>query len=122
MPVNQNNFGSRGGNRAIVLRCPQIVADDRLVYFDYNKSEHWVIRDLIAGQRLDNYHSQLTVAQIVADATHDESPPWYNVEEHPAEWRSYLELRTTAVRRLSGPLGTTKVPNRASGDWQPIRF
>ena len=120
--MNPANYGSRGGNLAIVLLCPNIVAKDRLVYFDYNKAEHWVIRDLIASQRLDNYHSQLTVAQIVADATYDEAPPWRNVEEHPAEWRSYLELRTTAVRKLNGPLSATKPPNPASGNWQPIRF
>jgi hypothetical protein len=121
MPINPANYGSRGGNLAIVLLCPNIVAGDHLVYFDYNKTEHWVIRDLIAGQRLDNYHSQVTVAQIIADATHDEAPPWLNVEENPAEWRLYLELRTTALRKLNRSLAATERPNPASGDWQPIR-
>ncbi len=121
MPVNNDNFGSRGGNLAIVLRCPKIVADDRLVYFDYNKkSLHWVIRDFIAGQRLDNEHSALTVTEILADADYDEAAPWLNVEERPDQWRSYLTLRTTAVRKLNGSLGTTKSPNSISGSWQPI--
>ena len=122
MPVNQNNYGPRAGNLAIVLCCPNIVANDRLVYFDYNKkSEHWVIRDFISGQRLDNDHSRLTFAEIEAGATHDEFPVWCNVVEQPAEWLTYLTLRTTAVLRLNRPLGATSSPNPRSGDWQPIR-
>jgi hypothetical protein len=124
MPVNPDNYGSRGGNLAIVLRCPNIVADDRLVYFDYNKkSRHWVIRDLITGKRLDNFqgHSQLTVQQIEADATYDEFPIWLNVEEHTAEWQTYLRLRTTAVHRLNNPLRGNKAPNSVSGAWQDLR-
>jgi hypothetical protein len=123
MPVDRNNYGSRGGNLAIVLCCPNIVADDRLVYFDYNKkSEHWVIRDFISGQRLDNDHSKLTFGDIEADASHNESPVWCNVEVQPREWQIYLSLRATAVFRLNGPLSTTRRPNPQSGDWQPIRF
>jgi hypothetical protein len=121
MPVNPSNYGPRGGNLAIVLQCPNIVADDRLVYFDYNKkSENWVIRDFITGQRLDNNHSKLTVAQIVADATHDEPPIWCSVEQQQAEWETYLTLRTTAVRRLNRPLPLPSPPNPGSGDWQPL--
>jgi len=34
-----------------------------LVYFDHNRGRGtWVIRDFIAGQRLDDNHSALTVA------------------------------------------------------------
>jgi hypothetical protein len=120
---HKDNFGPRGGHLAIVLRCPRIVADDHLVYFDFNKlSKHWVIRDFIAKQRLDNDHSHLTAQQILDDANYSEAPPWLNVERYPAEWRSYLEHRTTAVRRMTGSLGGTKPPNSASGTWQPLRF
>ena len=122
MAVNQNNYASRGGNLAIVLRCPQIVADDRLVHFDYNKKTgHWVIRDFLARRRLDNYNSILTVAQMEEDATYDEYPVWCNVEE-PATWRAYLSLRTTAVLRLNGELGSTVAPNPSSGNRQIIHF
>src|SRR4051812_44667319 len=101
MPVNQNNQNHRGGgNYGIVLRCPNVVAEDRLIYFDFNRKRRtWVIRDFINNQRLDNLHSPLTVAQIEADATYDEFPTWCNAERNPADWRTYLSLRTTAVLR-----------------------
>jgi hypothetical protein len=118
-----NSYDSRGGNNyAVVLLCPNIVANDHLVYFDYNaKSRNWVIRDFITGQRLDNHHSTLTVEQIEADATHAEFPVWHNVENFPADWRTYLTLRTTAVRGLRHSLGSTNLPNPASGIWRPLR-
>lgn len=122
MAVDSNNYDHRGGgNYGIVLRLPHIVADDRLVYFDYNKNrESWVIRDFIAGQRLDDNHSALTVAQIDADATYDEFPIWCNPEVDPTDWKTYLTLRTTAVFRLSGPLRSQTGPNPQSGNWQPL--
>jgi len=124
MPLNSENYGSRGGNLAIVLRCPNIVADDHLVYFDHNRqTRNWVIRDFIAGKRLDNFqpqHSNLTIEQIEADATHSETPPWLSVENHPADWQMYLTHRTTALRRLNGPLRAFQQPNPASGTWQPL--
>ena len=122
MPVNQRNYNHRGGgNYGIVLRCPNVVANDHLVYFDCNRDRgSWVIRDLVVGQRLDNSHSTLTVAQIEADATYDEFPAWCNVELDPAAWQEYLTLRSTAVLRLSGPLRQTSAPNPGSGNWQPL--
>jgi hypothetical protein len=115
MAVDPRNYSHRGGgNYGIVLRCPTVVANDRLVYFDHNRDRGtWVIR-------LDNAHSPLTVAQVEADATHDEFPVWCNVETNPVDWRAYLTLRTTAVFRLSGPLGPTTAPNPDSGIWQPL--
>ena len=52
MPVSPNNYDHRGGgNYGIVVRCPNIVAHDRLVYFDHNRDRgSWVIRDLITGE------------------------------------------------------------------------
>lgn len=122
MPVNQNNYNHRGGgNFGIVLRCPNVVANDHLVYFDHNRDRgSWVIRDFIAGERLDNDHSGLSVIDIEADATYDEFPAWCNVEVDPASWLQYLTLRSTAVLRLKGPLRHTSVPNRTSGGWQPL--
>jgi hypothetical protein len=122
MALNQGNYNHRGGgNYGIVLLCPNLVAKDRLVYFDHNKSRtSWVIRDFVAGQRLDNAHSPLTVDQIEKDATYDEFPVWCNVETNPDEWRVYLKVRTTAVLQLSGPLGPTSAPNLQSGIWQPL--
>jgi hypothetical protein len=118
-PANYDHRGA--GNYGIVLRCPTLVADDHLVYFDYNRDRGtWVIRDFIAGRRLDNGHSPLTVAQIVADATYDEFPAWCNAEKNPADWKTYLTLRTTAVLRLSGPLRQIGTPNPGSGTWQDI--
>ncbi len=122
MPVNPSNYDHRGGgNYGIVLRWPNVVANDHLVYRYHNRDRGtWVIRNLVVGQRLDNSHSALTVAQIEADATYDEFPVWCNVEVNPAEWRAYLTLRTTAVLRLSGPLRSTSGPNPGSGNWQPL--
>jgi hypothetical protein len=106
-------------NYGIVLRCPNIVADDRLIYFDYNRDRGtWVMRDFIGGHRLDNLHSTLTVQQIEADATYDEYPAWCNAETHPQDWCTYLKLRTTAVFRLGRTLGETTTPNQNSGHWQ----
>lgn len=124
MPFNHRDYGSRGGNLAVVLRCPNLVTDDHLVYFDYNKqTRNWVIRDFIAGKRLDNFepqHSTLTVEQIEADANYSEYPPWLNVENHPADWQSYLTHRTTALRQMNGPLRGIQQPNPASGNRQPL--
>jgi hypothetical protein len=122
MAVNPSNYNHRGGgNYGIVLRLTQVVADDRLVYFDHNKDrKSWVIRDFVAGQRLDNNHSRLTVAQIEADGNDDEFPVWCNVETNAADWKVYLTLRTTAVLRLGGPLRSTITVNPQSGLWQPL--
>ena len=121
MPVNHSNYDHRGrGNYGIVIRCPNLVGD-RLVYFDYNNdSEHWVIRDFIAGQKLDNAHSLLSVADIEADAVGDEFPPWLDVKRDAVEWQFYLRTRTNAVLRLrlSGP--STVLPNRPSDTWLPL--
>src|ERR1035437_8825087 len=119
MAIHPNNYDHRGGgNYGVVLRLPQVVADDHLVYFDYNKNRgSWVIRDFINGRRLDDDHSALTVAQIEADATYDEFPVWCNAEENPADWRLYLTLRTTGVLRLRGPLNSALSPNPHSGNW-----
>jgi hypothetical protein len=122
MAVNPSNYDHRGGgNYGIVLRCPNIVANDRLVYFDHNRDRgSWVIRDFIVGQRLDNSHSTLTVAEIEADATYDEFPVWCNVEVSPAEWITYLMLRTTAVLRVGGPLRSASAANPGFGNWLPL--
>ena len=118
------NYSTRNGRLAAVLLCPTIVANDHLVYFDYDtKSLHWVIRDFITGQRLDNFNndSRLTVRQIEEDATYAESPAWLAVLGNIAEWRNYLMLRTTAVLDSHRSLGATNPPNPASGTWQPLR-
>jgi len=122
MPVNQNSYNHRGGgNYGIVLLLPQLVADDHLVYFDYNKVRgSWVIRDFIAGQRLDDNHSPLAVTQIEAGATYDEFPVWCNAETNPEDWRLYLTLRTTAVFRLGSPMRLPVAVNPQSGLWQPL--
>lgn len=123
MPVDVSNYNHRGGgNYGIVLRCPNIVANDHLVYFDFNKNRgSWVIRDFIAGLRLDDNHSKLSVAEIVADANYDEFPAWCSVEENPADWKTYLTLRTTAALRFNGPLRSVSTPNVISGNvWQPL--
>ena len=122
MPLNPAHYDHRaGGNFGIILQCPSLVAVDRLVYFDHNRDRGtWVIRDFIGRQRLDNSHSALTVAEVEADATYSEFPPWCNAEENQSDWRTYLTLRTTAVLRLSGSLPATTAPNPASGRWQPL--
>jgi hypothetical protein len=122
MPLNRGNYNHRGGgNYGIVLRCPHIVANDRLIYFDHNRDRgSWVIRDFIAGQWLDDQHSTLTVPEIEADADYDEFPAWCNAEEQPLDWRVYLTLRTTAVMRLNGPVRSAMAPNPQSGIWQTL--
>jgi hypothetical protein len=119
MPVDPANYSHRGGgNYGIVVLLPNIVTPDRLVFFDYNRDRGtWVIRDFTGGQRLDNRHSPLTVAQIEADATYDEFPVWCSVEDEPEDWRTYLTLRTTAVLRLSGPYRFVREANLGSGNW-----
>lgn len=119
MPVNSNNYDHRGGgNYGIVLRCPNLVAD-RLIYFDQNAERRsWVIRDFITGQRLENQDSQLTVAQIEADANHDEFPPWHNAK-NTADSSVYLSLRTMAALRL-GAAPSTAAPNPVAGTWRPL--
>jgi hypothetical protein len=94
MAVNQNNYDHRGGgNYGIVLRCPNIVADDRLVYFDQNRERGiWVLRDFVGEHKLDHNNSPLSVAQIEADAIYDEFPIWCAVEDQPADWKTYLTL------------------------------
>jgi len=121
MPLNSANYNHRGGgNYGIVLQTPSITGNDHLVYFDYNRDRRtWVIRDLIAGRRLDNGHSTLTVAKIEASATYDEFPPWLNVETNPVDWRTYLTHRTSAVLRRMFNLALTP-PNPQSGSWQPL--
>jgi hypothetical protein len=121
MAVNSANYNHRGGgNYGIVLQSDTIVGNEHLVYFDYNRDRGtWVIRDLIAGRRLDDRHSPLTVAQIEASSTYDEFPPWLNVEINPVDWRTYLTLRTTAVLRRA--LNSTFAPPSAqSGIWHPL--
>jgi hypothetical protein len=119
MPVDPNNYDHRGkSNWSIVLCCPRLVAPNRLVYFDYSKnSGNWVIRDLIAGQRLDNFHApQVTRQQIEADAEHDEFPPWLDVEDNPSNWEIYLRLRTSAVFRLRRK-GIVTTPHPPGSGW-----
>lgn len=120
MPVNANNYGSRGGvNSGIVIKCPNLVAD-RLVYFDCNaESGAWVIRDFIGECKLENRDSHLTIADIEQASVFDEYPPWRNVEtENHSNWKSYLLMRTTAAfhtRTVS-----TDPPNNDSGGWRPL--
>ncbi len=119
MPVSQHNYDHRGGgNRGIIICCPNIVGQ-RLVYFDHSASRRsWVIRDFITGQKLSNHTSQLMVDQIEADAMYDEFPPYHNVTNID-EWAIYLRLRTKAVFRLKyGPATTPPDPN--SGTWQAM--
>jgi len=120
MPVHDENYSHRGGgNYGIVLLCPNIVGD-RLVYFDHNRERgSWVIRDFIGGWLLNNQNSALTVAQIEADAAYNEHPPWCNVEANPADWKTYLRLRTTAALRR-GEGRSVEVPNSQSGRWQQL--
>ena len=122
MAVNPNNFNHRGGgNYGIIVRLPQIVADDRLVYFDYDKKRgSWVIRDFVTGQKFDSDHSTLTVSQIEADATYDEFSIWCNVEKVQSDWTTYLKLRSTAVFRLSASLNSPKAENPRSGTWHSL--
>ena len=78
-----------------------------------------MIRDFIAGQRLENGDSRLNVAQIEADANHDEYPPWHNAD-NAADWSVYLTLRTTAVFQLRRVPVAQAPPNAASGNWRGL--
>jgi hypothetical protein len=120
MPVKHDNYDHKGGNNyGIVVRCPTLVGD-RLVYFDHNRAGHgWVIRDFIVGERLDNDHSDLSVADIEADAVHDEPSPWLNVECEK-EWGVYLSTRTNAVLRLHERPISTVSPNRPTDRWRKL--
>src|ERR1017187_10591171 len=87
MPADPADYRTRGGNIAIVLCCPTIVSPARLVYFDHNPAGSWVIGDFLAGFKLSDETSPLTVAQVEQDAIYSEPPPWCNVETAPADWR-----------------------------------
>lgn len=123
MPINLDNYNHRGGgNYSVVLQCPDVVGNEHLVYFDHNRDRgSWVLRDLIAGYRLDDNGSSLTVAQIETAATYNEFPPWLNVEINPVDWRTYLTIRTTAVLKRTSD-STPAPPNPNSGSWQPLKF
>ena len=104
-----------------VLCLPRVVADERLVYFDHKKNRgSWVIRDFVAGQKLDDNHSALTGAQIEADALYDEFQFGATRRRIRLTGESYLNLRTTAVFRLRGPLRSPIGPNPQSGVWQAM--
>jgi hypothetical protein len=120
MPVDANDYRTRGGNLAIVLCCPTIVSRARLVYFDHNPAGSWVIRDFLGGVKLSNETSALTVTDIEQDANHSEPPPWCNVETAPQDWRLYLELRTTVLTEQRNRNIHTQHPNRQSGRWEPL--
>ena len=120
MPVDANDYRTRGGNLAIVLCCPTIVSPARLVYFDHNPAGSWVIRDFLGGVKLSNETSALTVADIELDANHSEPPPWCNVETAPQDWRLYLELRTTVLTEQRNRNIDVRHPNRQSGRWEPL--
>ena len=68
-------------------RPVEVLVGDRLVSFDYNDgSQRGAIRDFIAGLKLDNEHSSLSVAEIEASAVHDdEFPLWLDVRHDAAE-------------------------------------
>jgi hypothetical protein len=121
MAVNQTNYDSRGGgDYGIVVRCPNLVGD-RLVYFDFNDArQSWVIRDFVAGVRLDNEHSPLTIKDIEADAVDDEFPPWFDVRRDAAEWKAYLRGRTMAALRLRGAPISITAASRVSDTWLPL--
>ena len=121
MPVDANDYRTRGGNLAIVLCCPTIASPARLVYFDHNPAGSWVIRDFLCGVRLSNETSALTVADIEQDACHSEPPPWCNVEKTPGDWRLYLELRTTVFTGQRNRNIDVQNPNRNFERWDPIQ-
>ena len=120
MLVNESNYDDRGNdNFGIVVRCPTLVGN-RLVYFNHNrKTQGWVIRDFIVGQKLDKETSRLSVKDIEADVDYDEFPPWLNVSRE-AEWRDYLRARTNAVLRLHNDPLSTVLPNGQSGKWRDL--
>ena len=122
MAADSNHYDHRGGgNYGVVLCVPRVVADERLVYFDHNKNRgSWVIRDFVAGQKLDDNHSALTGAQIEADALYDEFQFGATRRRIRLTGESYLNLRTTAVFRLRGPLRSPIGPNPQSGVWQAM--
>jgi hypothetical protein len=104
----------------IVLCCPTIVSPARLVYFDHNPAGSWVIRDFLAGFKLSNETSPLTVADVEQDAIHSERPPWCNVEIASMDWRLYLELRTTVYTEQRNRNVDVQHPIDQAGQWRPL--
>jgi hypothetical protein len=120
MPINRQHYATRGGNLAIVLCCPTIVSPDRLVYFDHNPVGNWVIRDFLAGLRLDNNSSSLSVSEIEEDAVYSEPPPWCNVETSRQDWKLYLELRTTVYTAQRNRNVNIQRPCRETDRWHSL--
>lgn len=117
MSVNDANYDHRGrNNQGIVIRCPNLFGP-HLVYFDRDEvTGSWTVRDFISGGMLDNHHSEITVAEIEADADHDEFPPWVNVQADAEKWKTYLLLRTSAISRAHNLPTAKELPE----SWKPI--
>jgi hypothetical protein len=100
MLENKSNWDHRGeSNYGIVVRCPSLVGN-RLVYLDHNqKTDGWVIRDFLAGRKLNKVNSLLSIQDIEKDVDYDEFPPWLSVTDDAAKWQNYLKVRTYAVLR-----------------------
>jgi hypothetical protein len=115
-------YASHGGpHQVAVVYCPRILGN-RLAHLSQDGPNSWAIRDFVTGKMLRNSPnanaatSRYTLAQIEAEVTWYEDPPFLSVKE-VNDWRRYLELRTMAV--LKTPPGT-EPPNPRFGDWRPL--
>jgi hypothetical protein len=116
MPIHPGHVTQQGGGqKAVIVRCPNVVGD-RLVHFSRNDLDQtWVIRDFITRKQLTNIASPLTAVAIEADANHSEVAPFHDVARVD-EWAGYLLLKTMVVFHPQSPTQRTP-PNPASGAW-----
>jgi hypothetical protein len=128
MPVNQAHYRHHGGgNNVIIVRCPNI-AGNHLIHLSQAGQASWVLRDYISGEKLyrspppNPSVSQMSLAEIEADADFSEPAPYHAVE-HANDWVPYLRLRTMAVFDLHSPPAPAAAarPNSFPGNnWQAL--
>jgi len=119
MPISYTRHG--GNHQVSVVYCPALCRD-RLIHLSQDASNSWAVPDFIVRRMIRNAPpsnartSDRTLAQIEAEVTYSEAPPFHSVE-HVGDWAIYLRLRTMVVLRRD-PDGTP--PNPQFGDWQPM--
>ena len=116
-----SGYSHRGGRRYGAVVAGNRIASGRFVYLSKTKDmqDSWRIRDFIGNQILSSDDSNLTLAGIesLVENWDDRSPPKYNAEEKPDEWRDYLILRS---REIFGKDFDSHSPPVLQGPWKPL--
>lgn len=120
MPLT--NGRKRGKNTTYVVLMPEICSQHLVVLSINDKTGGWAIRDYLTNSILEDERSPRSRHEIESKVSHEEFPPFYNVEDelHFSAWEIYLVLRTFAYLRKNSPGYDTSSPNTSYGEWMPI--